>query len=402
MLMNPRTQIVEMFSTFVKFNPNGCFLNWISHAKLQRSMKVSWEQYTPANNSPEFWGIYWYGFWRDRSSNLAKDHLYAYLQEPCYQAAEKFWYKYQKKFPDYQIEDYFQIAIAHVDRLLPKVNPNIFSIKNYAKTIFSNAITDRMRCVDKSVGHTNWSLLANTSEKAVINALKSYGCLTVSIDAYLLAWDCFKEIYAVNHTQIKQKLSAPSSDTWQQIARLYDRLRQPTDPQVNATAIAQWMQFSADAIRKYLAPPVTSLNQTISADDSRELQDMLPSNDEEVIEQIINRDTTAQINLVLINVIQEIDREARQIPANKTSKTAAEVLKILPLFYRQGLSQSKIGKLLHLEQFTVSRRLKLVKQKMLNSLEKWAKSTLHLSIDSHILNYMNQLVEEWLDRYFSN
>jgi hypothetical protein len=106
--MNPRTEIVEMFSTFVKFNVDGRFLKWISTVRLRRSM----EKYTSANNSPEFWAMYWHQLWLERSPTLAREHIYAYLQEPCYQAAEKFWYKYKGKFPDYRIEDYFQMAIA--------------------------------------------------------------------------------------------------------------------------------------------------------------------------------------------------------------------------------------------------------------------------------------------------
>ncbi|PSB01104.1 sigma-70 family RNA polymerase sigma factor [Merismopedia glauca] len=364
-------------------------------------MEKSWEQYTPANNSPEFWAIYWYKFWLNQSSNLAKDHIYAYLQEPCYQAAEKFWYLYQIKFPDYKTEDYFQIAISNVDRFLPKVNLNIFSIRNYAKTIFSNAITDKMRCANKSVGHSDWSLLINTSETAFRNSLQTSGDLAVPLDSYLLAWDCFKEIYAIDQTKIKKQLSAPNKEVWQQISQLYNQLRQPTYPEVNATASAQWMQSAAHAIRQSLAPPITSINQVISADDSRELQDLLVSNDEEAIEQILNRDTTEQINIVLINVLQQIAQEARQIPAKKTTKTAQEILKILRLFYQQSLNQTEIGELLEIEQYTVSRRLKSVKENMLKSLSEWAKSTLHISMDSHIINDINYLIEDWLYQYFA-
>lgn len=399
--MNPRTEIVEMFSTFVKFNTNGRFLNWIPTARLRRSMEKSWEQCTPANNSPEFWAIYWYKFWLERSHNLAKEHIYAYLQEPCYQAAEKFWYKYQTKFPDYQIEDYFQVAIANVDRLLPKVNPNVSSLRNYAKTIFSNAIVDRMRCANKSVGHSDWSLLMNTSETALRNSLKTSSCLVISIDSYLLAWDCFKEIYASDRTKIKQQLSAPNKETWEQISRLYNQLRQPTESEANARAIAQWLQSAAQAIRQSLAPPITSINRAISADDAIELQDLLASNDEEAIEQIINGDTTEQINIVLIDVLKQIVRQSQQIPANKKAETAQEILKILPLVYRQGLSETEIGKLLGINQSTVNRRRKVVKENMLQALCEWANNSLHISIDSHILNHMNHLIEDWLYQYFA-
>jgi RNA polymerase sigma factor (sigma-70 family) len=399
--MHPRTEVREMFSTFVKFNSNGRFLNWISSIKLRRSMEKSWEQYIPANNSPEFWASYWYEFWLNRSSNLAKDHIYAYLQEPCYQAAEKFWYKYHIKFPDYKTEDYFQIAISHVDRFLPKINPNIFNIKNYAKTIFSNAITDKMRRANKSVGHSDWSLLINTSETAFRNSLQTFGYLTVPIDSYLLAWDCFKEIYASDRTQINKQLAAPNREIWQQISQLYNQLRQPTDAESNANAIAQWMQSAARAIRQSLAPPITSLNQVIGDEDGRELQDCLPSNNEEETEQSINPDATDQINILLINVLQEIDKKAQEVPTNKKAETAQEILKILPLFYQQSLSETEIGKLLGIKQYTVSRRLKVVKENMLLSLSEWAKSTLQISIDSHTINYINHLIEDWLDRYFA-
>jgi RNA polymerase sigma factor (sigma-70 family) len=399
--MNPRTEIVEMFSTFVKFNADGRFLNWISTARLRRSMEKSWERCTPLNNSAEFWAIYWHKFWLDRSHNLAKDHIYAYLQEPCYQAAEKFWYKYKGKFPDYRIEDYFQIAIARVERLLTKVNSNVFSISNYAKTIFINAIIDRMRCANKSVGHSDWSLLINTSEMAFGNSLKTSGCLGILLDSYLLAWDCFKEIYASDRTKIEQQLSAPNRETWEQISRLYNQLRQPTDLEGNAKAIAQWMESAAKAIRQSLAPPVTSLNRVISAEDSTELQDILPSNEEEALEQSISLDATEQINMVLIEAIEQIAREAQHIPASKKTETAQEIIKILPLIYQQNLTETEVGKLLGVNQSTINRRRKVVRENLLKSLSEWAKTTLHISFNSHTINYMNHLIEDWLYQYFA-
>jgi RNA polymerase sigma factor (sigma-70 family) len=294
------------------------------------------------------------------------------------------------------------MAIAHIDRLLQKAQSELSSLKNYAKIVFSNAITDRMRCVDKSVGHSDWSLLIRTSETCLKTSLKTSGYLAAPIDSYLLAWDCFKEIYASDRTKIKQQLSAPNSETWEQISRLYNQLRQPTDPESNATAIAQWLQSATRAIRQSLAPPIISLNQPISTNDSGELQDILPNNDEEAIEQSINYDTREQINIILLDVLDRITQESQQTPANKKTETAEEILKVLPLVYRQGLSETEIGKLLGINQSTVSRRRKLVRENMLKSLCEWAEITLHISIDSHIINHMNHLIEDWLEQYFTN
>ncbi len=108
------------------------------------------------------------------------NHLYAYLEEACYNAAGLEWQKF--KFSEYTLEDYFQIARSKVDTVLAGFDPEYGSLKDYAVVVFRRTIKDELRQRDKSVGQTNWSLLRHTSMQQLSLSLENYRLSPATID----------------------------------------------------------------------------------------------------------------------------------------------------------------------------------------------------------------------------
>lgn len=81
--MQPRQSIIEIFSIFVQF-PGERFSRWATESNLRRRIQ-SCLNHTPQDTSEYFWALYWYKFWQlPETKLLARQHLIAYLQEPCY------------------------------------------------------------------------------------------------------------------------------------------------------------------------------------------------------------------------------------------------------------------------------------------------------------------------------
>ncbi len=188
--MHPRQSIIEIFSTFVQFVDDR-FSHWSRESKLCRSIQTSINR-TPQETSESFWALYWYKFWLvSETQSLAKEHLIAYLQESCYWVSQKTMTNLVST--QYQLSDCFQIAIAQIDKILKGFNPNQgFTLKNYASSIFSTAISETLRQRHEVDICTDWGLLRKISQKRFHESLQNAGLSPTEIQTYILAWNSFK------------------------------------------------------------------------------------------------------------------------------------------------------------------------------------------------------------------
>ena len=244
---------------------------------------------------------------------------------------------------------------------------------------------------------TNWRLLKKVTQKRLIESLKNAGQSAEAIERCVLAWKCYQELCAPSQPSGTRKLQKPSEATWQSIAQLYNTLRltQLTTPgaELNPESLEKWLTNCAKAVRTYLYPNMTSLNAKIGEDDG-ELQDILPqlkqeSYISEIIaaeEQLDRQSQQAQIGDVLVKALKELDEEA---------------LKIIQIYYTQGLTQQQIAKELGVKQYTVSRRLTKAKDTLLLKLATWSQESMHISLNPSVLNYVNTVLEEWLQAHYS-
>jgi RNA polymerase sigma factor (sigma-70 family) len=394
--MRTRQGITDIFSMFLVLDSDRS-TGWATDARLRRSILHSQSELSQPENSPNYWVVFWYKKWQSQPTGLAQGHLSAYLQEVCYWAAQKT--TQSVTATQYTLSDFFQLAIARVEKVLKGYKPDAgFKLNSYASAVFSSELKEMLRQQGEIDICTNWRLLRKITQKRLIEALQNAGQGADTIERYVFAWKCFLEQYVPQQATGTRKLPKPEAATWEAIAQQFNsgrhsRLSQP-GKESNAESIEKWMIESAKAARNYMYPSVDSINQQQSSDpDSREVQDTLPSKEETALSHMIAQEEEcdralqqSQINEVLITAMVDLDQELKTI---------------LELYYRQGQTQQQIAKQLDIQQFTISRRLKKAREKILVKLATWCKETLHISLNSTVLDYINTVMEEWLKTYFN-
>lgn len=383
--MQPRKSIIEIFSTFVEFDGDR-FSRWATESRLHRSIQRCLQQ-APKEISEQFWVLYWYKFWQvSQTQSLAKEHLAAYLQEPCYWISQKTAASFVST--QYKLSDCFQVAIAQVDRVLKGFNPSQSStLKNYASIIFGSAIRETLRQRHEVDICTDWGLLRKISQKRLEESLQNAG---LSLDI-IPAWNSFKTLYVPTKVGNSRQLSRPDDATWEAIAKAYNS---QSTQQINAQTLEKWLISAAKSVRKYLYPTPDSLNFSKGGDDSSEILDNLPNTEQtSLIHQLVVQEEEqarisqqADVNQVLAEAIAQLDSQLQQI---------------LPLYYGQQQNQDAIAQQLDMKQYTVSRRLTKARETLLKSLANWTKETLHISLTSDILKTMSTLIEDWLQNYYN-
>lgn len=388
LFMQPRQTVIEIFSTFVQFAGDR-FSRWAIESSLRRSIQSCIKQ-APQETSEYFWALYWYKFWQvPETQVLARQHLTAYFQEPCYWVSQKTVTNFAST--QYQLSDCFQIAIAQVDKILKGYNPNQgFSLKNYASAIFSGAIRETLRQNSEIDICSDWGLLRKITKKFLVESLQNAGLSPEDINAYILAWECFKTLYIPTKTGTSRQLPPPDDLIWQAIAKTYNT---QTTHQVNAQTLEKWLLNSAKAVRRYRYPQPESLNVPKGGDDAWEWLDNLPgSQQESLINEILAQEAEqtrisqqTEINKILVLAIAQLEPELQQI---------------VKLYYGEELTQNQIAKQLQMQQYTISRRLKKAQEALLRSLANWSRDNLHITVTSDLLKSINTVMEEWLRNYY--
>ncbi|BAZ52703.1 putative group 3/4 sigma-70 RNA polymerase sigma factor [Nostoc sp. NIES-4103] len=395
--MLPRQEIVEIFSSFLQFS-SGDSTKWVSDSALSQNMRRYLTQSALPERSNIAWALYWHSIWQNQPKSLARGHLYAYLQEVGHKAANKM--KPRFRLPQYTLGDYFQIAIASVDKVLKGFDPvRNSNLEVYAYYKLCNLIKDGLikEGLEEANVRSDWSLLQNSSEKQIYKSLQQRGLSVAEIERYIFAWECFKLVYVPKKPRGNRQLDAPDSTTWDAIAQLYNQERLTQLPQsepLNAATIQKLMTVCITAIRAYMAPPTASLDASVFNEDNT-LQDILPSSDTTSLAQLIDdeeaqnrRSLLQQINSLLSNAITHLDAQTKEL---------------FEMYYGEGFTQKEIASQLQISQPTVSRRLaKLhnLKNEWLLTLAKWTQATLNISLTPDVINSMSGLLDEWLEQHY--
>ncbi|WP_414544128.1 sigma-70 family RNA polymerase sigma factor [Nostoc sp. CCY0012] len=383
--MQPRQGIIEMFSTFVQLDADR-FSVWTTDSKLHRSIKKCLEKY-PQQKSDNFWVLYWYKIWQIESSPLAAGHISAYLQEVCYWVARKIAVNFISQF---SIADCFQIAISCIYKILRNFNPEYSTnLKSYAEYAFERFLKDSLRLGKEADICTDWALLHKISRKRLLNSFKNAGFNSQIINNYVLAWECFKELYTSDSQTIRQ-LGKPDTTTWQAITQLYNR---QSLSQMTPETLEKWLITCAKSVREFLYPKFVSVDAPIHGQESGNLLDTLPADlPASLLTEIIAQEEStarqtqqAQLNQVLIDALAELDIQSQ---------------KLLQTYYEQKLTQQQIAQQLEMKQYTVSRRLSSIKRSLLTTLTQWSQNHLHISPTSVVVDGVSKSLEEWLNNYY--
>lgn len=396
--MQPRTALLAIFSTFLQFETDHVH-TWASDSKLRRSMQIQLEQSQQGNLSAKFWSLYWHKLWRAESQpdsqKVSAGHLSAYLQETCYWTAQKTATRFSSS--RYGVSDYFQIAMAQLDKILKGFNSDQgFNLQNYASATFASLMRETLRQRREIDICSDWALLRKLSQKRLVEALKNNGAPQETIDRYVLAWTSFKAIYVPQQATGTQKLEKPAAEVWVAIATQYNQERTQLLPNATAITVADLeaiLMTCAKAARAYLYPAQISINTPRPGQDAGEFLDQLPNTEQaSLLEEMIATETIQtrqnqhqQIGKVLTAAIQDLDQPSQSL---------------LQLYYSQAYTQQQIAEKLEMKQYTISRRLTKLRKTLLTALATWSQDTLHISPDSDVLKAMSSSLEEWLTGHY--
>ncbi|GAB1541273.1 sigma-70 family RNA polymerase sigma factor [Scytonema sp. NUACC21] len=391
--MHSRQGIIEIFSTFLQFDRDA-FSRWVSVPKLRRSMQNCLEQ-SSQQASETYWAIYWHRIWLLQASSLATAHLTAYLQEVCYWVAKKIKMNVSSQ---HSVADFFQTAISHIDKVLKGFNPQFSSnLKVYAEYAFKNLIKDLLRKHQETDICSDWGLLHKLSQKRLVKSLQQAGYNEQTIARYVLAWNCFVQLYAPDNTATAYKLDKPDNATLQAIAQLYNRERLSrlsfSSPACTPELLESWLLACATAVRSFQYPTLVSIDTPIPGQETGEFFDRLTGNSQEsALNEIIVQEEAEsiatrniEINTVLKDALAKLDTEDQAL---------------LQAYYRQRLTQQQIAQERGVKQYTVSRHLGRVKRTLLLSLAQWSENILHTPLTSDVINSMSNALEEWLNVYY--
>lgn len=397
--MQPRTALLAIFSTFLQFETDHVH-TWASDPKLRRSMQIHLEQSQKTDLSAKFWSLYWHKLWRVESQpdsqKVSAGHLSAYLQETCYWTAQKTAARFSSS--RYGVSDYFQIAMAQVDKILKGFNSDQgFNLQNYASATFASLMRETLRQRREIDICSDWALLRKLSQKRLVEALKNNGVPQETIDSYVLAWVSFKEIYVPQQATGTQKLEKPGAAVWVEIATQYNQERTtqlpPNTAAITVEDLEAILMTCTKAARAYLYPSQISINTPRPGQDAGEFLDQLANIEqasllEEMIatEELHTRQSQhQQLGEVLMATIHQLDQPSQAL---------------LQLYYSQAYTQQQIAEKLEMKQYTISRRLTKLRKTLLTALATWSQENLHISPDSDILKAMSSSLEEWLTGHY--
>lgn len=395
--MHSRTDILTIFSTFIQFAGDR-FDTWISDPRLAKSMQKELMHADDKDRSEKFWALHWYR--QQQHNSHATKHLWAYLQEPCYWAANRVTHRFA--MVQCSLADGFQIAIANVDRILSGYNPDYGStIKAYAHTAFGNCIRDQLRQQHEVNISSDWGLLRRLSQTQLTQALLATGF--VEIASYILMWHCFKAICTPEPGRPVRSLSSPSDEQFDAISKRYNQMRHQLTPELANTKNntdsqdikTQQLKIEliklATIVRGYLTPTVTSLNQPQYDDSGEEQLNTLPTDDNPMAQLLSDEAYVQQ---------QQYMEQIGKILENALSKLDQPSQTLLSLYYQHTYTQTDIARRLNIQQYQVSRKLSRIRRQLLLNVFNWSQQTLHIPKESAILASVSDVIHEWLQQHY--
>lgn len=385
--MDKRESLIEQFSTFVVWSEER-FQRWQTDPRLSRHMKKSFQLENSGDS--QYWVAYWHQQWQQQNSThgaISQDHLYAYLQEPCYRVTVKLWSTYQHR-NDRSLYDLFSQGVLCFQKLLssfnPILNPNLGA---YANFFLKWRILDELRRQDKSYGHTLWSLLLHTSEARLRKALIAMGINGEPLEWHLQAWECYVALYKPAKVKREGKIQAPPSEIWSEIATSYNFVM--PQPQEVGT-IQHWVKICGQAVFRYMAPTEVSINQPIFTEGQQELIDVIAAPDTST-----RADSLHDYGAIHSQILTWLRGEWQRLDI-KRNRLNIHTKTMVQLYYGEGQEQKYISQKLGINQSTVSRTLNKVNTIVANRFLEWSMDNLHISLQVNDVETINEAVSQWL------
>lgn len=420
--MRPRSDLVELFSAFLMFEGNSG--TWAADSSLRRSMEQAVKKQAEPPSDEKTWAIHWHRRWSefqaadsrktaaDPKARRAANHLIAYLQEPGYWGANKV--SRSLRSTNHHLSDLFQVAMTRALKVLSGFDPVVSTgLRNYAEYAFSNIIKDQLRQRREVDASTAWGLLNRVSRKRLIEALQRGGIQGNLQQQYLLAWRCYREHYgAATHRGAEKgglkKRTRPTTEIWDKMVATYNRERASQltapAPAITAAALETQLVTAVGLLRNLQNPRAMSLDAPLKGAEGE-------SND---FYSLVSDDGRASPMGELMAQEAQQQRQQQQLQLSDVLKAAIAQFAepdhaLFQAYYGDQLTQGEIAKRLELKQYSISRKLSRLRQKLLKALLDWQSSlsteqtdqaSLHIDLSPAVLDAMGNSLEEWLVMHY--
>ncbi|KAM3108474.1 hypothetical protein [Phormidesmis sp. 146-33] len=285
--MKKRQSNVQKFSTFLSFPDAGKSLTltrWVTESALERSIEQQVQSYP--EQTAEAWALHFLKILQNEKAQvgerpIAEKHLSAFLQEVCYQAAQKLQKQFQSVQYRYSLADLFQIGNLFVNQPAKLFRSfkldHQSSLEGYAKTAIYRFIGNTIYTQDleaKREKFSDYGLLKDLSRKELKEALASRGIETSQIDAYCFAVYCHSTVCQPQSRHNSRSLEAPSQEELVQIAACYN---QKQDQLITLTELAD-----ANTIQAMLSTCIRSArdyrtNRVLTLESDEVVSDPMPT-----------------------------------------------------------------------------------------------------------------------------
>jgi len=351
----------------------------------------------------------WAQYWLSRALQqdpVAKEHLYAYLQESCYYIAVQL----AEKFPLLDWANCFQEAEAILlesDSLFSRYDSTRSSVITYARMKIDSKVKEAL--ISTGI-RSDAGLLRWLTEKRLRKYLKNYGVKEQELADLILAWQCFQEIYVPSYTS-RKSLLMPTKECYEEIAKRYNQ--KSTTKTSSGENIAEQIAECVRAARKPKENILRILfSDSLDKDPSKgnDLDKVNNSNEEDDLDEDNN---TREDKLGEENDFENLEEvKSQQIKIRDCLISTFEALPteaklMLRLYHGLNLTHTDIVQVLKLNgisisQSTVSRRIKDSKRALLRELvigQINQGKSLSLDMNNEIADELAKQLHIWLDPF---
>ncbi|MBR8839924.1 MAG: hypothetical protein DSM106950_39490 [Stigonema ocellatum SAG 48.90 = DSM 106950] len=380
--------MIEMFSTHAKINDsNGHLISWIPDRELEVNM-IALLQSDP-NSNEESWAQY---FVSNFDTNLlASKHISAYLERVAVNAAQRV-HRRLRNFQQYTQHQYEIFDVLQIGLLITCTPQRFFKtfnqkrpLKNFVHTTMERKI-DEILCQQMGQKRlSDWGLLRYTTQKLLQEALHDQGYRQPQ---HLLAYKCFRAIYAPQKTTGQRSLQPPTDKQLQEMANLYNM--KASDSTADQTHIHQLLSECVQALRKYQKIRIDSIDVSGYREGySPHLSDIDPLCGFQEGSLIIKERILLSSQLMdsLSKFLQQIDQSTDNY---------------LLLRYGVQAVYASIARIFNVDGTTIYRRCRLGKRTLLSQVAEWANVQLHITASSEMIEEMNALLDECLIHYYQD
>ena len=376
--MRKRQDICEMFSTFLKVDDSKSYLG----SKLEFSPKLVRNMTKKIEEEPkapeEFWAKYWLKeALKNPHNELARGHFSAYLEESCYSVTSHIF----QQLPNIHLSqvDCFLIAretAANPAKIFKTYKFSSASVKTYAYFPLRTAILDLVHLAKDLEGDSHTGVLRKLTKKKLQETLQKAKIKESDFSNCLLAWQCFKEIYAPTKIAGNRQLQPPDESQLKAMAELYNQRRKTQELPID------WQK-----IERLLATISTAVRERYN------------------IRHISLEDCVNEATLVSDNPLDNFDspseeqKQVNSVLSQAFATLSTDLQKMLQLSYGLDFKQTDFGDLFKKDQPQISRQCKEGINFLCDRLTNWSQEHWGMTINSSNLAENAKQIKMWLKTY---